>query len=91
MTKILITIQKPDLSVGLTNTPYYKVIRTLPRGFEYGAYPDGENFTVEIKARRAEPAFGIAQQFMKKYPGAILGAYRHTGKTIENLMPETTN
>jgi len=87
MTKILITIQKPDLTKGISNTPHYQAIRTLPFGIESGAYPVGDDFVVEIKGRRSEQAFQAATSFMENYPGEIFSAFQHSGKRVTDLMP----
>jgi len=102
MTRIQITVEKPDLTDGLDKTPVYKAMKAIPTyntgkilkgkyrpgaGIETRTFLDGDNYIVELKGQNVGMAYDAAQAFIDALDqNIILDAVAITGKRITNLL-----
>jgi hypothetical protein len=101
MTKILITVGKPSLKIGLTNTKVFQAMRQIQsyesgkvvgskyrpgQGIETCGKIDGDKYIVEIKAPKNEVALAAGTQFINAYDGIIYNAVKKKKKKETSLM-----
>ena len=91
--KILIVIDKPDLSKGIKNTQYYKLITSLPVSVEvntffhkkYSWFPFDDEFVIEFISTNLRDLNKAAKYFLGNYTQEILDVFKLGNKQVISI------
>ena len=85
MKRILIVINKPDLSKGVANTQYCKLIKSLPVEVETGAFPYEDVFVIEFASRSETDLNKAVRYFLNNWDSEVIDIFKLGNKKVASI------